>query len=72
MVRALVASVGGDAYPLVVEMAQTSTLHDAMAARLVHLVRLTSWPRSMQDAMMFPGRGVFNRGRWENKVQWHG
>ena len=71
MARSLVATVGADAFPLVVELAQTSTLHDAMPARLVHLVRMTSWPRATAEAMMIPGRGVFARGRWEGSVQWY-
>jgi hypothetical protein len=71
MVRSLVATVGADAFPLVVELAQTSTLHDAMPARLVHLVRMTAWPRATAEAMMFSGRGVFARGRWESSVQWY-
>ncbi len=71
MTRALVLNVGADTFPLIVELAQTSTLHDAMPARLIHLVRMTSWPRATADAMMFPGRGVFTRGRWESTVQWY-
>ena len=63
--------VGADTYPLIVELAQTTTLHDSMQTRLVHLVRMTGWPLAMQEAMMFPGRGVFTRGRWESTAAWN-
>lgn len=67
--RALCAVVKDKAVPLLVELASTSPLHERFDRRLVHLVRVVQWPDYVQEAVAFPGRGVFARGRWENRTR---
>lgn len=55
--------------PLVVELAASSQLHERFDPRRLHLVRLTQWPEYVQEALQFPGRGIFNRGRWESRTR---
>ena len=75
LVRALVAKLPGTAeddiiVPLLLELASVSTVHERFDPRMLHLVRLTNWPEPMLQAMMFPGRGVCQHGRWEHRVRW--
>ena len=75
LVRALAAKLPGTAeddiiVPLLLELASVSTVHERLEPRKLHLVRLTNWPEPMHEAMTFPGRGVYQYGRWESRVRW--
>lgn len=57
-------------FPMLIELqAPNSERPDRFAPRKVHFVRCSSWPSYVAEAMMFPGRGVFNNGRWESMTR---
>jgi hypothetical protein len=67
--RVVCGVLGDHMYPMMIELV-TDNQEDAdrFDKRRLHLVRMTAWPRYVQEAMDVPGRSVFNRGRWEPMV----
>jgi hypothetical protein len=74
--RALCVRLPDGPRPVLLEMAARSMPEHVPGhgPRRLHLVRVVGVPRYLADAMAFPGRGVFNRGRWETiastRVHW--
>ena len=72
--RSVDVVIGANRYPMLLELVSRNEDNpERYDARRLHLIRMTSWPDYVQEAMDAPGRSVYNRGRWEpmqGRTQW--